>query len=111
MWGQSHPPLALALQAAVFILSNGQDERAVTWRKPPSEQRAGMRLPLVNTGVDMIEQIKTVILSHGSMAVIAVIGVVALVLAFKFAHFIGRLVLGLIALAAIGGAVWWFLLR
>jgi hypothetical protein len=45
------------------------------------------------------------------MAVIAVIGIVALILAVKVAHFLIRLVLGLIALTAIGGAVWWFFLR
>ena len=59
----------------------------------------------------MIEQLKTGLLSHGSMAVIAVIGIVALILALKVAHFIIRLILGVIALAAIGGAVWWFFLR
>jgi hypothetical protein len=61
--------------------------------------------------MDMIEQLKTGLLSHGSMAVIAVIGIVALILALKVAHFIIRLILGVIALAAIGGAVWWFFLR
>ena len=59
----------------------------------------------------MIEQLKTGLLSHGSMAVIAVVGIVALILAIKVAHFIVRLILGVIALAAIGGAVWWFFLR
>ena len=59
----------------------------------------------------MIEQLKTGLLSHGSMAVIAVVGIVALILALKVAHFIIRLILGVIALAAIGGAVWWFFLR
>ena len=61
--------------------------------------------------MDMIEQLKTGLLSHGSMAVIAVIGIVALILALKVAHFIIRLILGVIALAAIGAAVWWFFLR
>jgi hypothetical protein len=61
--------------------------------------------------MDMIEQLKTGLLSHGSMAVIAVVGIVALILALKVAHFIIRLILGVIALAAIGGAVWWFFLR
>jgi hypothetical protein len=61
--------------------------------------------------MDMIEQIKAGLFSHGSMAVIAVVGVLALILAMKVAHFIIRLVLGLIALAAIGGAAWWFFLR
>jgi hypothetical protein len=61
--------------------------------------------------MDMIEQIKAGLFSHGSMAVIAVVGVVALILAMKVAHFIIRLILGLIALAALGGAAWWFFLR
>ena len=61
--------------------------------------------------MDMIEQLKTGLFSHGSMAVIAVVGIVALILALKVAHFIIRLILGVIALAAIGGAVWWFFLR
>jgi len=61
--------------------------------------------------MDIIQQLKAGILSHGSMAVIAVVGVVALVLAIKIAHFLTRLLLGLIALAAIGGAVWWFFLK
>jgi hypothetical protein len=45
------------------------------------------------------------------LAVIAVVGIVALVLAIKVAHFLIGVVLALIALAAIGGAVWWFFLR
>jgi hypothetical protein len=61
--------------------------------------------------MEMIEQLKAAVFSHGSMAIIAVAGILALILALKVAHFIARLVLGLIALAAIGGAVWWFLLR
>ena len=61
--------------------------------------------------MDMIEQLKAGLLSHSSMAVIAVVGILALILAIKVAHFIIRLVLGLIALAAIGAAVWWFFLR
>ena len=61
--------------------------------------------------MDMIEQLKAGILSHSSMGVIAVVGIVALILAIKVAHFLIRLLLVLIALAAIGGAVWWFFLR
>ena len=61
--------------------------------------------------MDLIQQIKTAISSHSSMAVIAVVGVVALILAIKVSHFILRLFLVLIALAAIGGAVWWFFIR
>ena len=59
----------------------------------------------------MIEQIRAGHFSHGSMAIIAVVGILALILAIKVAHFIGRLILILIGLAAIGGAVWWFFLR
>jgi hypothetical protein len=61
--------------------------------------------------MDMFEELKAGLLSHSSMAVVAVIGIVALILAIKVAHLIIRLVLGLIALAAIGAAVWWFFLR
>jgi hypothetical protein len=61
--------------------------------------------------MDMIEQLKAGILSHSSMAVIAVLGIVALILAIKVAHFLIRLLLVLIALAAIGGALWWFFIR
>ena len=64
-----------------------------------------------NASMDMIEQIKAGIFTHGSMAVIAVVGILALILALKVAHFLIRLMLGLVALAAIGGAVWWFFLR
>jgi hypothetical protein len=61
--------------------------------------------------MDMIEQLKTGLFSHGSMAVIAVVGIVALILAIKVAHFMIRLILGVIAVATIGAAVWWFFLR
>ena len=61
--------------------------------------------------MDIIEQLKTGIFSHSSMAVIAVVGIVALILAVKIAHFLTRLLLGLMALAGIGVAVWWFFLR
>jgi hypothetical protein len=64
-----------------------------------------------HTCMDMIEHIKAGLFTHSSMAVIAVVGIVALILAMKIAHFIFKLILGLIALAAIGGAVWWFFLR
>jgi len=61
--------------------------------------------------MDIIQQLKAGIFSHGSMAVIAVVGIVALILAIKVAHFLIRLVLALIAVAAIGGAIWWFFIR
>ena len=61
--------------------------------------------------MDIIQELEAGILSHSSMAVIAVVGIVALILAIKVAHFLIRLLLGLIALAAIGGGVWSFFLR
>ena len=61
--------------------------------------------------MDMFEELKAGLLSHSSMAVVAVIGIVALILAIKVAHLVIRLILGLIALTAIGAAVWWFFLR
>ena len=61
--------------------------------------------------MDIIEHLKAGIFSHGSMAVMVVVGVVALILVFKVTHFLIRLLLGLIALAAMGGAFWWFFLR
>jgi hypothetical protein len=45
------------------------------------------------------------------MAVIAVVGILALFLAIKIAHIIIRVMFVLLGLAAIGCAVWWFFLR
>ena len=45
------------------------------------------------------------------MLIIAVVGMVALVLAIKIGHAMLRLVFGLIGVAAIVGAVWWFFLK
>ena len=61
--------------------------------------------------MDMIEQIKTSVCSHSSMAVIAVVGILALILAWKIVHLILRVMFVLLGLAAIGTAVWWFFLR
>jgi hypothetical protein len=61
--------------------------------------------------MNMIEQIKAGLLSHGSMAVVAVVGILALILAVKVAHLIIRVIFVVLGLAAIGGAVWWFFLR
>jgi hypothetical protein len=61
--------------------------------------------------MDWIEHIKAGLFTHSSMALIAVIGVMALILAFKIVHLLTRLIFGLIAVAVIGGAVWWFFLR
>ena len=61
--------------------------------------------------MSLIEQIKSCIFSHGSMVVIAVIGILALILAIKIAHVIIRMIFALLGLAAIGTAVWWFFLR
>lgn len=46
---------------------------------------------------------------YGSTAVLTIVGLVALILAFKVVKFIFKLVFGFIALALLGGAIWWFL--
>ena len=61
--------------------------------------------------MDMIEQIKAGVFSHSSMAIIAVVGILALILAWKIVHLILRVMFVLLGLAAIGTAVWWFFLR
>jgi hypothetical protein len=57
--------------------------------------------------MDIVEQLK----GNNLTLVIVGVGVVALFLAIKIGHFILRLVFGLIGLAAIAGAVWWFFLK
>ena len=61
--------------------------------------------------MDMIEHIKAGLFNHSSMALIGVIGILALLLAFKIVHLISRLLFAVIALVAIGSAIWWFFLR
>jgi hypothetical protein len=56
---------------------------------------------------NLYEQLK----SSQPMLVIAIVGVVALLLAMKIGHAILRLVFGLIGLAAVAAAVWWFFLK
>ncbi|MBN2506773.1 MAG: hypothetical protein JXQ71_08775 [Verrucomicrobia bacterium] len=46
-----------------------------------------------------------------SLAAAIVVGCLALVVAIKVGRFLIRMVFGLIALALLGGAAWWFLLR
>jgi hypothetical protein len=57
--------------------------------------------------MDMVEQLK----ASNPMLIIAAVGLVALFLAIKLGHALLRLVFGLIGLAAIVGAVWWFCLK
>ena len=57
--------------------------------------------------MDIFEQLK----ASNPMLIIVVIGVAALFLAIKIGHAILRLVFGLIGLAAIVGAIWWFFLK
>ena len=45
------------------------------------------------------------------LIVITVVGVIVIYAAIKIAHFILKLALGLIGLALMAGAVWWFFLR
>jgi hypothetical protein len=79
--------------------------------------KAQMRLDVAhelvreNADMNLTEQIKAFVFSHGSMVVIAIIGVMALILAVKIAHVIMRMMFALLGLAAIGTAVWWFFLR
>ena len=61
--------------------------------------------------MDRIALIDVSSLSHGSMAVIAVVGIVALLIATKVGHAILKLILGLMGIAALAAAVWWFFLR
>jgi hypothetical protein len=57
--------------------------------------------------MEIVEQLK----ASNPVLIIAVVGVIALFLAIKIGHAILRLVFGLIGLAAIVGAVWWFFLK
>ncbi len=45
--------------------------------------------------------------AHGATAVIAVVGLLVLIVAFKAVKLIFKLVFGFIALALLAGAVWW----
>jgi hypothetical protein len=56
-----------------------------------------------------MEQTVLGISAYGSTAVMTVVGLLALILAFKVVKFIFKVVFGLIALALLGGAIWWFL--
>jgi hypothetical protein len=47
--------------------------------------------------------------THGTIAALSVFGILALYLAFKVVKFVFKVVLGLIAVALIGGAVLWLL--
>jgi hypothetical protein len=53
----------------------------------------------------------TGISAYGSTAVMTVVGLLALILAFKMVKFLFKLVFGLIALGLLGGAIIWFLQR
>jgi hypothetical protein len=57
--------------------------------------------------MDLFEHLK----GGNLMIVVVVVGVLALLLAIKITRAILKLVFGLIGLAAIGGAVWWFFLK
>jgi hypothetical protein len=59
--------------------------------------------------MNVMEQTVAGISTYGSTAVMTVVGLLALILAFKVVKFIFKLVFGLIALALLGGAIWWFL--
>ena len=60
----------------------------------------------------MIWSRRTQILTNMDASIIAaiVIGCLALFVAFKIGRFISKVIFGVIALAALGGAVWWLML-
>ena len=46
-----------------------------------------------------------------TLITLVVVGCLALFVAIKVGRFLLRVIFGLLALALLGGAVWWFLLR
>jgi hypothetical protein len=59
--------------------------------------------------MDAMEHNVSGISAYGSTAVMIVVGLLALILAFKVVKFLFKLVFGLIALALLGAAIIWFL--
>jgi membrane-bound ClpP family serine protease len=55
-----------------------------------------------------MEDTTSAISAHGPPVILIVIGLLALILAFKVGKFVLKLVLGVLALILILGAVWWF---
>ena len=50
-------------------------------------------------------------LSPAVIAIVAVGGIILLIIALKIGRMIAKLFLGLMGLALLGGAVWWFFFR
>ena len=59
--------------------------------------------------MDAMEHNVSGISAYGPTAVMIVVGLLALILAFKVVKFLFKLVFGLIALALLGAAIIWFL--
>jgi hypothetical protein len=73
-----------------------------------------IRLALVASdqpGADIIEQIKSGNLSYPSMAVLAILGIFTLYVAYKIGRFMLKIFCILIGLVAIVAAISWFFLR
>lgn len=61
--------------------------------------------------MDMIAHIAMAEISPALKVAMVLGGVIALIVAIKVGQVMIRLLFGLIALALLGGAVWWFLMR
>ena len=62
-------------------------------------------------GVNILDQIKTGNLSYASMAVLVVLGILTLYVAYRIGRFLLKVFCILVGLAAIVAAVSWFLLQ
>jgi hypothetical protein len=61
--------------------------------------------------MNIIAQIATTEFSPAMKAAVVLGGIIALVVAMKVGQVMIRLLFGLIGLALLGGAAWWFLVR
>ena len=59
----------------------------------------------------ILEQTPAHGLSLAAMAIIAFAAVILIIIALKIGRMIAKLALGLVGLALLGGAVWWFFFR
>ena len=59
----------------------------------------------------ILEQTPAYSFSPAVIAIVAVGGIILLIIALKIGRMIAKLFLGLMGLALLGGAVWWFFFR